>query len=77
MLLVSTCGGAAAPNPNGVYLVTVDGEIVERVTLVPTSGRPSLGPPGVRDAHVLRMRPPVPSQVVAVSDDWRLYAWSL
>jgi len=74
-VLVATCGHAATPNANGVYLVATDGTISERLTIVPGPERPWQGPPGIRDAHLLRVGLPTAPGVVAVSDDWRLYAW--
>jgi hypothetical protein len=75
-LLLSTCGSAGQPQPNGMFVLTPEGAVEQKYYLSssPASGRPT----GVRAIKAATGFTRADSMdIVAVADDSRLYVWQL
>jgi len=76
-LLASTCGSAARPRQNGIYLIQPTGKIDQAHYLSSSSevgiGR---GLAGVRDLKIASLTSPNAIVIVAVADDSHLYVWN-
>jgi len=73
-LVVCTAGTAAFPKPNGLYLLTSNGEVRQKYVLQ-TEERTQFGQPGFRALLVMDMDGDGNDEVVAVADDSSMYLW--
>jgi hypothetical protein len=73
-LVLCTGGTAAYPQPNGLYLLTADGEVHQQ-HLLPATSRAGFGQAGFRAMLVRDLDGDGLPEVLAAADDSMLYLW--